>query len=166
MKKMFILLGLVILFWGCTPSRIYITGYGEGAELYGRGHYREAIPQFRQFIKNNPDSILAPVAQYYLAESHQKIGDIQKAKVFYQELIRKYSGSTWAGYAQEALKTLEPSRYHKVKKGDTLKTISEKFYKDPAKWQLIYQTNKDIIEDPNILYPGQRLCIPQVKHQR
>jgi murein DD-endopeptidase MepM/ murein hydrolase activator NlpD len=44
-----------------------------------------------------------------------------------------------------------------VKKGDTLSSIAAKY---GISWQQIYAANKDIIKNPNIIYPGQVLTIP------
>ncbi len=44
--------------------------------------------------------------------------------------------------------------------GDTLWRIAEKVYGDKDKWRLIYLANKDVIKDPNKIYPKQRLKIP------
>jgi nucleoid-associated protein YgaU len=31
---------------------------------------------------------------------------------------------------------------------------------DPTLWPLLYRANRDQIKDPSLLYPGQRLTIP------
>ena len=43
-----------------------------------------------------------------------------------------------------------------VKKGDTLSKIAKKYN---TSWKKIYEKNKDIIKDPNKIYPGQILNI-------
>jgi LysM repeat protein len=48
-----------------------------------------------------------------------------------------------------------------VQKGDTLEKISSKFYGTPRKWRRIYEANRDVLKNPNRLYPGQKLTIPQ-----
>ena len=49
--------------------------------------------------------------------------------------------------------------------GDTLWRIAQKVYGDKDKWPLIYQANKDVIKDPNKIYPKQVLKIPPVDWQ-
>ncbi len=52
---------------------------------------------------------------------------------------------------------------YQVVKGDCLWKIAEKkeIYANPGKWKKIYQTNKDKIKDPNLIYTGQKLIIPR-----
>lgn len=50
-----------------------------------------------------------------------------------------------------------------VVSGDSLSTISQKFYgnMDPANVNKIYQSNRTTIgSNPNLLFPGQKLYIP------
>jgi nucleoid-associated protein YgaU len=47
-----------------------------------------------------------------------------------------------------------------VQPGDTLASISRKYYKSSARWQKILDANTDIISKPADLKPGQTLTIP------
>lgn len=47
-----------------------------------------------------------------------------------------------------------------VQKNDTLEKIAKKVYGDTKRWPKIYKANRDVIKNPNKLYPGQRLTIP------
>jgi len=47
-----------------------------------------------------------------------------------------------------------------VQSGDTLVSISRKFYRTPARWKKILAANKKDIEDPERLKVGQSLIIP------
>ncbi len=54
-------------------------------------------------------------------------------------------------------------KYYTVRKNDTLQKISSKFYGTTRKWKLIYEENKSIIKNPDRVYPGIRIKIPQLK---
>ena len=55
----------------------------------------------------------------------------------------------------------DPGTIHKVAKGDTLSGISQKYYKNPGYWDVIYLENSHIIgENPNDLKIGLQLKIP------
>ncbi|MCX8082456.1 MAG: LysM peptidoglycan-binding domain-containing protein [bacterium] len=51
-------------------------------------------------------------------------------------------------------------KVHIVKSGETLSTIACKYYKDSSKWKVIYDTNKNVLKNPNVITPGTKLVIP------
>lgn len=44
--------------------------------------------------------------------------------------------------------------------GQSLWSIAEEIYGDPYKWITIYSMNVLLMEDPDLIYPGQILLIP------
>jgi nucleoid-associated protein YgaU len=52
---------------------------------------------------------------------------------------------------------------HLVVKGEYLSKISSlsKVFNDPTKWTKLYEANKDLIDDPNLIFPYQVLTIPK-----
>lgn len=55
------------------------------------------------------------------------------------------------------------SQFHTVVSGDTLSAISKKYY---GTWKLypeIFEANKPMLSDPDKIYPGQVLRIPDIK---
>ncbi len=48
-----------------------------------------------------------------------------------------------------------------VESGDTLSSIAERFLGDAGRWRAIFQANRDQIEDPDRIFPGQVLRVPQ-----
>jgi nucleoid-associated protein YgaU len=59
-----------------------------------------------------------------------------------------------------AMPTLEKDTTYTVKKGDTLWTISKKFYNSGKNWKKIQEANKDILPTPEKLKAGMNLKIP------
>jgi nucleoid-associated protein YgaU len=51
-------------------------------------------------------------------------------------------------------------QWHDVVKGDTLSKIAQKYYGDPSLYMKIFEANKNILKDPNLIKIGQRLRIP------
>lgn len=51
--------------------------------------------------------------------------------------------------------------FHTVKSGDTLWKIAAKHYDNGAKYTEIFEANKPMLSDPDKIYPGQVLRIPQ-----
>ena len=54
-----------------------------------------------------------------------------------------------------------PSGTYVVVKGDSLSKIAQRAYGDGKKWRKIFEANKDLIKDPDLIYPGQSLRIPE-----
>ena len=47
-----------------------------------------------------------------------------------------------------------------IQKGDTLSKIAKYWYGDASKWEYIYEMNKDLIKDPNLIQIGWQITIP------
>jgi len=52
------------------------------------------------------------------------------------------------------------AKLYTVKKGDTLSKIAKEYYGDPMKYPVIFEANKPMLKDANLIYPGQVLRIP------
>lgn len=48
-----------------------------------------------------------------------------------------------------------------VKPGDTLARIAEQFYSNGLRWDKIYEANKDQVKNPNYIFIGMKLTIPE-----
>lgn len=49
---------------------------------------------------------------------------------------------------------------HTVASGESLSKISKKYYRDPMKYNHIFEANKNILKNPDMIHPGQELIIP------
>ena len=52
------------------------------------------------------------------------------------------------------------ARFYTVKKGDYLSKIAKEMYGDANKYMVIFEANKPMLKDPDLIYPGQVLRIP------
>lgn len=52
-------------------------------------------------------------------------------------------------------------QYYIVKPGDTLARIAEQFYNNGLRWNRIYEANKDQVKNPNYIFIGMKLTIPE-----
>ncbi|MBE5859291.1 MAG: LysM peptidoglycan-binding domain-containing protein [Butyrivibrio sp.] len=59
--------------------------------------------------------------------------------------------------ADSATDAASAYRTYVVKPGDSLCKIAKEIYGDIQKWTYIYELNKDIISNPNIIYSGQEI---------
>ena len=56
--------------------------------------------------------------------------------------------------------TPRKDRTHTVAKGDSLSKIAKQFYGDAKQWKKIFEANKDTIKNPDLIFPGQVIKIP------
>lgn len=49
-----------------------------------------------------------------------------------------------------------------VEKGDNLSSISKRFYGKSKYWKQIFDANRDTIENPDLIYPGQTINLPAI----
>jgi nucleoid-associated protein YgaU len=50
---------------------------------------------------------------------------------------------------------------YEVRSGDTLSSIADQFYGDPGRANTIFRANRHVLDDPDEIFPGQELRIPQ-----
>lgn len=53
------------------------------------------------------------------------------------------------------------TQYYVIKSGDTLSAVAKQFYGDANKYQRIFEANREVIKDANLIYPGQKIRIPK-----
>ena len=52
-------------------------------------------------------------------------------------------------------------RTYTVVAGDSLSKIAKREYGDASKWPRIFEANRDKIQNPDLIHPGQVLNLPQ-----
>jgi nucleoid-associated protein YgaU len=50
--------------------------------------------------------------------------------------------------------------YYIIKSGDNLSKIAKQFYGDANKYPRIFEANREVIKDANLIFPGQKIRIP------
>jgi nucleoid-associated protein YgaU len=61
----------------------------------------------------------------------------------------------------ERAEKIKTTRFHIVRKDETLSAISQQYYGTPGKWRAIFEANKGAIRDANKVSPGTKLTIPE-----
>ena len=72
-----------------------------------------------------------------------------------QSTVTSTESSTSTGVGE-----LKPEATYTVAKGDTLSKIAKEHYGKASKWPLIFDANRDQLNDPDRIRPGQVLKIP------
>jgi nucleoid-associated protein YgaU len=70
------------------------------------------------------------------------------------------------GWEQEVSANVTPEKTDvwgvwEVKPGDSLSKIAKSAYDNAGEYMRIFEANKNILKDPNIIQPGQKLVIPK-----
>jgi nucleoid-associated protein YgaU len=64
------------------------------------------------------------------------------------------------------VKVPEPEAiYYTVQKGDSLSKIAKNQYGDAMKYPVIFEANKPMLKNPDLIYPGQVLRIPPLEQK-
>ncbi|MDF1584645.1 MAG: peptidoglycan-binding protein LysM [Methyloprofundus sp.] len=62
----------------------------------------------------------------------------------------------------DIISALEPDNieYYIIQSGDSLSKIAKKYYNNAAEYPRIFEANKEVIKNPDLIYPGQKIRIP------
>jgi nucleoid-associated protein YgaU len=62
--------------------------------------------------------------------------------------------------ATPAAPAAERVEYYEIKSGDTLSAVAKQYYGKASAYTRIFEANRELIKDPNKIYPGQKIRIP------
>lgn len=51
--------------------------------------------------------------------------------------------------------------YYTIEKGDSLSAIAKRFYGNANEYPRIFEANREVIKDADLIYPGQKIRIPK-----
>jgi hypothetical protein len=110
-----------------------------GTGIWGNFFFRIDVPS----VPNRPRGTLEifEVSAKDGSEIHKRVVPI----LYGRALVDPYQGFT----------------VYTVKPGDTLSSIAQEFYGDPDRFRTIFQANRNVLDDPDEIFPGQELRIPQ-----
>jgi len=121
--------------------------YRNAEAMYEEGRYREAIEYAKEA------SLLSNVA-VIAAGDQSKDKDKDKDKDKNIVLTDDDADSNKDYFLYTVV--------YREKVKDCLWRIAGKYYKDPHKWKLIYNANKDKIKNPDLIYPGWIIKVPKL----
>lgn len=106
------------------------------------GNYQVQIPLGS--VPSTPQGTLE-VFEFSESGDGAELGKVVVPIVFGRALLDPYHGFT----------------QYTVVHGDTLSIIAQHWYGDPAQWHRIFEANRNQISNPNLIFAGQVLRIPQ-----
>ncbi len=147
--------------WAASSLKTAEDKFKEAMGLVDSKKYEEALPALEATVR------LANVASHEAAEAkraeEERIAAEAAKKAAEEERIAAEAAKMAAeANAVEAQPVVSTSS-HEVRKGECLWVIAgySETYRDPYKWQKIYEANQGKIQNPNLIFPGQVLDIPK-----
>lgn len=108
------------------------------------------------------------IEDFTYSEEGGAVGEISfsiKLKLYREPVVRKIdlseNGQATVTTETKRVDNTAQSTTYTVVSGDSLYKIAKAKLSDGSKWQEIYNLNKDIIKNPNLIYPGQVLKLPK-----
>ncbi len=81
-----------------------------------------------------------------------------------EKIILAIGNTEDVGQVEDDIEIAEPaeeSEFHVVVRGDTLSKIALAHYGDASKYPVIFEANRPMLTNPDLIYPGQVLRIPE-----
>lgn len=72
-------------------------------------------------------------------------------------LVRNADGTPVAAEEETAVEV----EYYEIQSGDTLSGIAKKLLGNAMDYPKIFEANREVIKDPDLIYPGQKIRIPK-----
>jgi LysM repeat protein len=134
-----------------------------------------ALHHFKRYLTLAPSGPHANDVKNFMKKDELELGTTlsgdsvvsraEAARLKNENLALRKEVEDFRAHRQPETKTTEKkpggsSRTYVVQEGDTLASISRKFYKSSGRWKKIRDANKSAIDDPAKLKPGMTLTIP------
>jgi nucleoid-associated protein YgaU len=119
-----------------------------------------AFGQAKKLTKTEADNLLQE-CQTKESELRAKIDEEQSAISALKGDIANLRSQVQA--LENQIAELKKPKYdiYVVKDGDTLSKIAHEVYGKSNRWKDVYEANRDVIKNPEFIYPGWKLKIPR-----
>ncbi len=80
--------------------------------------------------------------------------------------VAMLSGQADSAEAMEKAVLMAPAaeqevQYYEIQSGNSLSAIAKQFYGNAADYPRIFEANREVIKDADLIYPGQKIRIPK-----
>lgn len=100
------LLGVLLASCASSSPKYSFGPYSEAETFYKKGNYPEAIEKYQEYLAAHPQGNLAAIAEYYIAKSYLSSGDPDKARESFEQVAKKFPGTSWAEFSKDQLEML------------------------------------------------------------
>ncbi|MEL7024768.1 MAG: BON domain-containing protein [Pseudomonadota bacterium] len=95
-----------------------------------------------------------------IAGNVQGVADVYTNKMTFPAPESKPQAETGGATASEPTPVEEKVELYVIESGDTLGKIAKKYYGKASAYMLIFEANREVIEDPDKIFVGQTIRIP------
>ncbi len=141
-----------------------------GSNVFGGGEKAEEIAnnQKKELLTGVLDGLNLEVDDLNLDVDGDKVSISGKVEdqPTKEKVILAIGNTAGVSTVEDNLEVINPApaeaeaQFYEVKSGDSLSKIAKEVYGDPMKYPMIFEANKPMLTDPNLIYPGQVLRIP------
>jgi nucleoid-associated protein YgaU len=107
-------------------------------------------------LKGQANSVAAKEKAALIAGNVRGVSSVNDDALTVPAAAAPTAGAT-AGAPAAAAKA---TRYYTIKSGDSLSKIAKEVYGDANAYDKIFEANREVIVDPDKIYPGQQIRIP------
>ena len=104
-----------------------LKAYDLASNLFRRNDFKAAIEAFKDFLRDYPQSQLAPNAQYWIGISYANLKDARNALAAQEQVVSKYPQSAKAPDALLAIAALQAEQGDPASARNTLEDIIARF---------------------------------------
>ncbi len=133
-----------------------------GAKILGRGDDNENV---KKLIESEKETM--PIEDLHVEVQGDTVVLKGKAKSAEDKVKAALIAGNIEGISKvdaDALETEDTAViddiFYEIQKGDTLWRVAEIYYKDGSRYKEIFEANREVIKDPDKIYPGQMIRIP------
>jgi len=154
--------------WVPDEYNVLVGQFEEIKQLTEQRKYTQAEKGLEVFFSYADDVIIqaATLEETYQMElARKEAARLQALEVAQQKQQEEDRLKQQALLMEKAAEDAEKKRQsmfkaHSVSKGDCLWEIAKQRLGDPMRWRVIYELNKDQINNPNLIYPNQSFKVP------
>ncbi|MBK1721473.1 peptidoglycan-binding protein LysM [Thiocystis violacea] len=121
------------------------------AEEKIRAHIEQSNPGIKDLRVSYQDGVVS------LAGTADDAAAMEKAVLMAGNVMGVESVTADALQAPPASEKVD---YYVVQKGDTLSAIAKHFYGKASAYPRLFDANREVIKDPDLIFPGQKIRIP------
>jgi nucleoid-associated protein YgaU len=117
-----------------------------------KDYFEQDNPGVNDFQVTVKDGVASITGEAASAEAKEKailmVGNIQGVKEVQADALKAPAAS---GQVE----------YYVIESGDTLSAIAQQFYGNGSEWPRIFEANREVIKNADLIYPGQKIRIPK-----